>query len=257
MKKINIVGVSIVLLCSYTLFLGSCKTVYETEITSNPSENFSENSSELIMKVEAALDVFYANDSWKTITEWKSHGTRASKCVFSYHRFNGDTITKTENANSVPNSKPIYGYNNQEVSYSSWSGYAYNTTFMGTLEEYMQSRNTFRRKEIVMPQAVSQNDDNSIVFEYTTKFDANKVYFGYCAWPGYGQPKQITQLKETIFLSEADELTKIIFKYTYELTGYKGNIETFESDVSFQFFPNTGRIDIPIEAQHLFGDYCS
>ena len=199
MKKIKIVGISIVLLCSYTLFLGSCKTVCETEITSNPSENFSENSSELIMKVEAALDVFYANDSWKTITEWKSHGNRASKCVFSYHRFNGDTITKTENANSVPNSKPIYSYNNQEVSYSSWSGYAYNTTFTGTLEEYMQSRNTFRRKEIVMPQAVSQNDDNSIVFEYTTKFDANKVYFGYCAWPGYGQPNQITQLKETIF----------------------------------------------------------
>ena len=119
----------------------------------------------------------------------------------------------------------------------------------------MQSRNTFRRKEIVMPQAVSQSDDNSIVFVYTTKFDANKVYFEYCAWPGYGQPNHITQLKETIFLSEADELTKIIFKY--ELTGDKGNIETFESDVSFQFFPNTGRIDIPIEAQHLFGDYCS
>ena len=227
------------------MFFGCCKT----ESPSNPSE--------LIVKVDAALDSFYANDSWKTITEWKSHGTMDSKCVFSYHRFNGDTITKSEYANSVPGSRPIYSYNNREVSCSSWSGYAYNTMFTGTLEEYMQGCNTFRRKEIVTPQIVFQNDDNSIVFEYTTKFDANKVYFGCCVWPGYGQPNEITKLKETIFLSEAGELTKIIFKYTYELIDYKENIESFESDVSFQFFPNTGRIDIPIEAQHLFDDYCS
>jgi len=231
-----------VVMCS--IFFSACAATEDT--------NYDNEINELISKIDFALDDFFSNDSWRTYTTWVAHGYENTDCFFSVHKYKGNTVAATDHTNSTSD-WPVYFYNNNEIYYSSF--WQINPYWQNDFTEYLKGRNTYRRHEILTPQKAYQNN-NVIVLEYSSKSAANKVYNNYCVWIGFGQPDSIKSIKQTVVLTEHNKLDSIIF--TYSFVGFDWETQkniNLKSDVTFQFFPGTGRIDIPVEARHFFEGY--
>jgi len=208
---------------------------------------------EYMQKVNAVLDDFFSQDSYRTVMD----DGMENDCTFSYHKRDGIVTAAVEYPSyGYPHNGPLY-YHGGLTFYPQSDQYLSRVQEEG-FEIWHTSNPIYVKKDIPAPDSVYETKDGKeISLRYSEKNAALNVYHAYCYWHGRGpNPSNVYGVTKTIHLSGEGKLESIIFCVYYMRLDWETQKEKkHEYVVVFKCFSDTGKINIDERAKHLFDDY--